>query len=68
MHPPHPGMHQISASDSISSQVEILNKQMERIMSANGSNPVHAVQAAETCQVCGLNDHPTIASAVISSQ
>jgi hypothetical protein len=31
VHPPRPGMHQLSASDNIASQVEMLNRQMAKL-------------------------------------
>jgi hypothetical protein len=53
VHPPRPGLHQLSASDNIASQVEMLNKQMAKLLSASNSYSVHAIQGSEACQVYG---------------
>ena len=36
--PPHPGMYNVSAQDSVAAQVEILNKQMASVLASQNSN------------------------------
>jgi hypothetical protein len=61
-------MHQLSASDNIASQVEMLNRQMAKLLLASSSSSVHAIQGSEACQVCGQEDHTTIQCSVFSNQ
>jgi hypothetical protein len=68
VHPPCPRLHQLSASDNIASRVEMLNKQMAKLLSASSSSSVHAIQGSEACQVCGQEDHTTIHCSVFSNQ
>jgi hypothetical protein len=68
VYPPRPGLHHLTVSGSIASQVELLNKQMAKIMSANSNSSIHAIQGLEACQVCGQDDHTTIQCSVFSSQ
>lgn len=46
VHPPHPGVHKLNSSDSIASQVEILNKKMAKILATGNSSQVLAVQGS----------------------
>jgi hypothetical protein len=55
--PQNPGKHQLSASDSLAAQVEVLNKQMARLLSQGKSSSIAAVQDTQGCQISGQTGH-----------
>jgi hypothetical protein len=53
-----PGIHKVTHSDAVASQLEVITKQLSSIMSDSSSN-VSAVQAIGICQTCGNSGHQT---------
>jgi hypothetical protein len=57
--PHNPGKYQLSASVGLATQVEVLNRQMAKILSHGSSSSIAAVQDTQGCQVYGQNGHQT---------